>query len=144
MSKLSHCPECGCELSDDLFTADKMRQAFFASLRDTWFSFGPELRRRFPSSESLRKQALIAIGYCDVMTVACGSKAAAPGIAAAFQMKDNYCIATIDGAVVTVMTAKSMARRVLKKPQFREVALAVEAWVSEQTGFDASQAGMAA
>lgn len=139
MSKLSHCPECGCELSDDLFTADKMRQAFFASLRDTWLSFGPELRRRFPSSESLRKQALIAIGYCDVMTVVCGSKAAAPGIAAAFQMKDNYCIATIDGAVITVMTARSMARRALKKSQFRETALAVEAWVSEQTGIDPHQ-----
>ena len=144
MSNDRHCPECGCVISGDLYTADKMRQAFFANLHEVYASLPDHKRRQFPNVEILRKHALIACGHCDVMTVACGSKSAAPGVAAAFRLKDQYCIANIDGSVVTVMTARSMARRELKAPQFRKLALELFAWIKNQTGIDAGEMEQAA
>lgn len=136
MKEDAHCPECGAILSSDLYSADKMRQRFFAILRDIHGNLSDEARRRFPSHETLRKHALIAAGWCDVMTVLAGSKAAAPGIAAAFHIKDRYCIIDIKGEVMTVYTARSMTRPSLLKPQFLEVSEKAFDWISEQTGID--------
>lgn len=91
-----------------------------------------------------RKHALCAIGYCDAMTVVCGSKTAAPQIANAFRLKDQYCIATVKGDVVTVFTARSMARRALPKPEFIRVADRVFDYIHQITGIDANKAGQAA
>lgn len=134
-----HCPDCGCLISGDYMSADKSRRYFFAALRDAHASLPDALKERFPNAEVLRKQALIAVGHCDVMTLAVGSKAAAPQIAAAFQLKDAYCLATVRGDVVTVYTARSMARRVLLKKDFREVADKVFHWIAQTTGVDPSQ-----
>jgi len=131
-----HCPECGCLVSGDYMSADKTRRYFFAALRDTWESLPDAMRERFPNAEVLRKSALIAVGHCDAMTVVCGSKSAAPGIANAFKARDAYCIAIPRGEVVTVYTARSMARRVLLKKEFQEVARAVFHWIESQTGID--------
>ena len=131
-----YCPECGCLVSSDLMSADQMRKRFFAMLRDVWANLKDDMRRRFPSSETLRKHALIAVGHCDVMTVVAGSKAAAPGIAAALASKDRYCIIDIRGDVLTVYTARSMSRRGLLKPQFLDVSQKVFDWIYLQTGID--------
>jgi len=137
--KAIHCPDCGCEIGGDYMSADPMRRRFFAALRDAWGNLKDEDRDRWPNAEVLRKHALIAIGYCDAITLAVGSKAAAPQIAAAFRMKDQYCIATVRGDVVTIYTARSMARRALLKKDFVRVAEQVFAWIEQQTGIDASQ-----
>lgn len=134
-----HCPDCGCLISGDYMSADKTRRYFFAALRDVHRNLPDHLRERWPNSEVLRKQALIAVGYCDVMTVVAGSKAAAPGIAAAFRLQNAYCVATVKEAVVTLYTARSMARRVLLKRDFLDVAERVFAWIEEQTGIDPSK-----
>jgi hypothetical protein len=138
VTKEIHCPECGCSISNDYLSADRARRFFFAALRDAHASLPDALKDRFPNAEVLRKQALIAVGHCDVMTLAVGSKAAAPQIAAAFQLKDAYCLATVRGDVVTVYTARSMARRVLLKKEFLAVAEKVFAWIAETTGIDPS------
>lgn len=134
-----HCPDCGCLISGDYMSADKTRRYFFAALRDAHANLPDALKERFPNAEVLRKQALIAVGHCDVMTLAVGSKAAAPSIANAFRMKDAYCIATVRGDVVTVYTARSMARRVLLKKEFLALAEKVFAWIAETTGIDPAQ-----
>lgn len=139
MSQEIHCPDCGCLIGGDYMSADPMRRRFFAALRDTHANLRDEHRERWPNAEILRKHALIAIGHCDAMTVACGSKAAAPAIANAFKVRDQYCIATVRGDVVTVYTARSMARRALLKKDFLQVAEKVFAWVLEQTGIDPAQ-----
>lgn len=131
-----HCHECGALISGDYMSADKTRRYFFAALRDTWESLPDAMRERFPNAEVLRKSALIAVGHCDAMTVVCGSKSAAPGIANAFKARDAYCIAIPRGDVVTVYTARSMARRVLLKKEFQQVAEKVFHWIAEQTGID--------
>jgi hypothetical protein len=137
--KAIQCPSCGEEISGDYMSADKSRRYFFAALRDAWANLPDQMRDRFPNAEVLRKNALIAIGYCDVMTVVAGSKSAAPQIANAFKARDQYCIAIPRGDVVTIYTARSMARRALLKKDFLEVADKVFHWVHEQTGIDPSQ-----
>ena len=132
------CVECGCVMTGDVFSADPQRRRFFAMLRDVHGNLPDHLRQRWPSSETLRKHALIAVGHCDVMTVVAGSKTAAPSIAAAFRSKDSYCIVDVRGDVLTIYTAKSMARRFLLKAQFHEVASKVWDWIYKETGIDAS------
>jgi hypothetical protein len=117
-------------------SADRMRMRFFAILRDIHGNLNDDLRRRFPSSETLRKHALVAAGWCDVMTVLAGSKSAAPGIAAAFQVKDRYCIIDIRGEVLTIYTARSMMRPALLKHQFLEISEKALDWILTQTGID--------
>jgi len=138
-----HCPDCGALVTGDYMSADPMRRRFFAALRDTWDSLPDAMRERWPNAEILRKHALIAIGHCDAMTIACGSKSAAPGIANAFKVRDAYCIAIPRGDVVTVYTARSMARRVLLKKEFLQVAEKVFAYVAEQTGIDPAKSNEA-
>jgi hypothetical protein len=131
-----NCPDCGAIISGDYMSADKTRRYFFAALRDAWANMPDALKERFPNAEILRKQALIAVGHCDSMTVVCGSKAAAPAIANAFKAQDAYCIAIPRGDVVTVYTARSMARRVLLKKEFLQVAERVFQWIEQTTGID--------
>jgi hypothetical protein len=137
--KAIHCPDCGCEIGGDYMSADPMRRRFFAALRDAWANLPDGMRIRFPNAEVLRKTALISIGYCDVMTVVAGSKSAAVEVANAFKARDQYCIAIASRDVVTIYTARSMARRALLKKDFIEVADKVFHWVHEQTGIDPSQ-----
>lgn len=139
MAQDINCPDCGCVLTSDYMSADPARRYFFAALRDAHANLPDHLRDRWPNAEVLRKNALIGIGYCDVVTLPCGSRASAPKIAAAFKMKDHYCIAKVNGDVVTVYTARSMARRVLLKKDFLEVADKVFAWIHARTGIDPSQ-----
>lgn len=133
------CPCCGETLTGDYMSADPMRRMFFAAIRDAWNSLPDAMRERFPNAEVLRKTALINVGYCDVMTVVAGSKSAAPQIANAFKARDQYCIAIPRGDVVTIYTARSMARRVLLKKDFREVADKVFHWIAQTTGVDPAQ-----
>lgn len=138
------CPNCGESISSDYMSADASRRFFFAALRDVHNNLPDHLRERWPNAEIMRKHALVAVGYCDAMTVACGSKVAAPQIANTFRVLNHYCIASVKGDVVTVFTARSMARRALQKREFREVADKVFSYLYEQTGIDASKAGQAA
>ena len=139
MTQDIHCPDCGCLIGGDYMSADPMRRRFFAALRDAHANLREQDRIRFPNAEIMRKNALIAIGHCDAITIACGSKASAPQIAKAFELKDQYCIATVRGDVVTIYTARSMARRALLKRDFMQVADRVFAWIHEQTGIDPGQ-----
>lgn len=143
MSKPVTCPECGCEISSDYMSADQMRKRFFACLRDAHSNLRPDHLARWPNPEALRKHALVAVGWCDSMTVVAGSKAAAPGVANAFRAMNGYCIATIKGEIVTVYTARSMARRALQKKEFLQVADRVFAWIASETGIDPAQSSEA-
>ena len=131
-----HCPECGCIISSDLMSADKMRQRFFAILRDIHRNLPPDLLHRFPNAEMLRKHALIAVGWCDVMTVLAGSESAAPGVAKALMVNSRFSIIDINGEVLTMYTARSMSRPALLKKQFLKVSEKALHWIEDQTGID--------
>tara|TARA_R110000868_G_scaffold404384_1_gene682498 strand:- start:7274 stop:7717 length:444 start_codon:yes stop_codon:yes gene_type:complete len=139
MSKPVTCPCCGEELSSDYMSADPSRRRFFAALRDVHANLRPQHLQRWPNPEVMRKHALIEVGYCDAVTVACGSKTSAPQIANTFRLLNQYCVALVKGDVVTVFTARSMARRALQKKEFLQVADRVFGWLYDETGIDASK-----
>jgi hypothetical protein len=139
MPKPIRCPCCGEEISGDYFSADKSRRYFFAALHDTFHNLRPEHLQRWPNEEVLRKHALIAVGWCDVMTVAVGTKSGAQATAHSHRTKDHYCIATVQGGVAMIYTARSMDRTSLPKKQFLEVSQKVFAWIADATGIDPSQ-----
>ena len=139
MSKDVTCPECGCEISGDLFSADQMRKRFFACLRDAHANLRPEQLALWPDAEAMRKFSLIAVGHCDVATICAGSKKGAHEFAAFLRGRDRHCIVTVRGDVLMVYTARSMSRRVLLKKQFMEVADKVFAHIAQATGIDPSQ-----
>jgi hypothetical protein len=136
MSKDVACPECGCVISGDIFSADQMRKRFFACIRDAHANLRPEHLGRFPDSEALRKASLIAAGHCDVATICAGSKEAALEFASYLHSRDRYCLVTVSGDVLMVYTARSMSRRALQKKEFLDVADRVFAWVRDTTGID--------
>jgi hypothetical protein len=140
MSKDVHCPECGCEISSDLMSADQMRKRFMALIRECHGTLKDADRQRFPSHETLRKHALIAVGWCTVRTVVAGSKTAAQDVADALKDMDRYCIIDVRGDVLTVYRARSMSRRALLKPQFLDVSQKVFDWIYQQTGIEAERA----
>jgi hypothetical protein len=139
VSKDIHCPECGCEISGDIFSADQMRKRFFACLRDAHANLREEHLQRWPDTEAFRKSFLIAVGHCDVATICAGSKTAAHEVATYLRGRDRHCLVTIRGDVLMVYTARSMARRVLPKKQFLEVARRVFDHIAQTTGIDPAQ-----
>ena len=139
MTKEMHCPECGCIIDRDLYSADKARQRFFAALHDAWQSMPDDVQRRFGNVETLRKHALIAIGHCDVMTIVVGSKTGAENVAHAFRSDDRYCIVDVSAGVIMRYKARSMSRPILVGKAFHEVAHKVADWINEQTGIDMDQ-----
>lgn len=140
MSEPASCPECGCLLDDPRDHSDPARRRFFAILREVWQTLPEELSRRYPSSEHLRKAALVTVGWCDSKTVACGSKAAALEVAAMAQYLDRYAVVAIVGPVVTVYTARSMSKRQCPKKSFMELTGKVFDWLSQLVGNDVERA----
>jgi hypothetical protein len=138
MSKPIACPECGTEISGDYMSSDPARRFFFAALRDAHANLRDEHLQLWPNPEIMRKHCLIAIGYCDQVTVIC-TKATAPQIANTFRLLNQYCVAKITNDIVTVYTAKTMARRALPKKQFLEVARRVFDHIAQTTGIDPAQ-----
>ena len=136
MTKDITCPDCGSVITSDVMSADPQRRRFFAQLRDVHANLPGHLRQRWPSTETLRKHALIAAGHCDVMTVAAGSKAAVEPLMKAFQAMDGYSIVEPTGTILTIYRARSMSRKHLLRPQFHEVAEKCFAWIETQTGID--------
>ena len=130
------CPECGCIISADIFSADKMRQRFFAIVKDVHRNLAGDLLTRFPNSEYLRKYALIAVGWCTVHTIVGMSEKTAAATTAAILFQNPYCIITFNEGVMTIYSAKSMSRRALLKKQFLDVSEKALEWIEQQTGID--------
>jgi hypothetical protein len=121
---------------------------YFAALHDAWQSLSDEQVERFPTSEHLRKWALIKAGYADERSIVGASKAEAQRIAAFVKPMDDYAVVTAKDAVVTVYTAKSQSMKAMGKRDFEESKQAVLGIVSEMIGVKPDelrrQAGQAA
>ena len=135
-----HCPECGCLLDDPKNHSDPMRRWFFVTIHKTWASLPDHIAARFPSSEHLRKEALCRIGWCEVKVVTAGTKAATESIAAMCRHLDSYAIVDVSGTVVTVFTARSIAKRACPKDRFKEISDKVMDWLSQLVGADVTEA----
>lgn len=130
------CPHCGVELVNAKEHSDPMRRMFFSEVRKIWETLPDHYARLYPSSEHLRKAALCRAGWADSTTVTCGNKTAAIEVAAMCRHLDKYAIVDLEGSVVTVFTARSLAKRVCPKKQFTEVADKALNWCNQLVGIE--------
>jgi hypothetical protein len=112
---------------------------YFASISECWRSLPEAGAERFPTSESLRKYALIKAGYRDERSIACASKDEARRLAAFIKPMDDFAVVIVSDATVTVYTAKSQAMRAMGKKVFAESKDAVLRVLSEMLGVDVGQ-----
>lgn len=121
---------------------------FFAVIHDAWLNLPEGTAERFPTSEHLRKYALIKAGYRDERTFVAGSRAEALRLAAFVRPIDDFAIVTTSGATVTIWTAKSQSVRAMGGKAFQESKQAVLDVIADLIGVDPTtlsrEAGQAA
>ena len=93
---------------------------YFAALNDAWESLPDHLAIDLPTSEHLRKRALIMAGYRDQRTLIASSKAEALRLAAFIKPMDEYAVVSVNGNAVVVWTAKSQSLRSMDKAEFQQ------------------------
>lgn len=112
----------------------KSHSHYFACLNEAWQNLPDEAADRFPTSEHLRKFALIKAGYFDSRSIVASSKAEAGRIAAFIRPCDEFAIVTVEEAAVTVYTAKSQSLKAMGKQVFQASKEAVLSYVSSLIG----------
>ena len=121
---------------------------YFAQVHDLWRNLPEHLTEDFPSSEHLRKYALIKAGYCDKRSIVCASKAEAQRVGAFIKPLDEYALVIVTEAVVTVYTAQSQSTRAMGAKVFQQSKDAVFDFIARLIGVDVEtakrQAGQAA
>jgi hypothetical protein len=99
--------------------SQKSHSHYFASINEAWQNLPEDVAERFPTSEHLRKFALIKAGYADERSIVCASKAEAQRIAAFVRPLDDFAIVAAREAVVCVWTAKSQSVRAMGRQDFQ-------------------------
>lgn len=133
-----HCPECGCDISGDIYSADPTRARYFAILRKCWENLPEDQAERFPSWEHLRKWCLIRAGWCEMQILTVGPNVRS--IAEAMRKLNRFAVIAVNGEVITVFTAKSQSRKNQPKAQFVETSQKVYDILSKMLGTDVEQA----
>jgi hypothetical protein len=93
---------------------------FFAQVNDTWQNLPEAIAAEFPTSEHLRKYALIKAGFCDRRTLVASSAAEARRLAAFVKPMDEFALVVPTGSTVTVYTAQSQSTRAMGKDAFQK------------------------
>lgn len=100
--------------------SEASHRQYFAALHEAWLNLPDDLAAEFPTSEHLRKFALIRAGYRDERSIIASSKAEALRVAAFVKPMDEYAIVSVSGPAVVVLTAKSQSVRAMGKQTFQE------------------------
>lgn len=120
---------------------------YFAALHDAWLNLPEGEAEQFPTSEHLRKWALIKSGFADERSVVCGSKAEARRVGSFVRGVDGYAIIIVHDATVKLYTAQSQSLKAMGKVQFQRSKQAVLDLVAGMIGTDtkmlSSQSGVA-
>lgn len=104
----------------------KAHNRFFAELARRWNSMPQHITKHFINQTHLRKHALIRCGWVEEMKpIACGTPEAAVMGAVCAKTAAAYAMVAINGPVVTIYTARSMATsgdRCMKPKEFYQAA----------------------
>lgn len=112
----------------------KSHDHFFAHVEELWRTLPEGMADQFPSSEHLRKFALIRAGYCDQRSIVCSSAAEAARVAAFIRPMDEYSIVVVRGATVMQYTAHSQSKKAMGAKVFQQSKDAVFAVIAEKLG----------
>lgn len=109
---------------------------YFAAVHEAWKNLAEDEAERFPTSEHLRKTALIKTGYRNERSLVASSNAEALRVAAFLRPIDEYAIVVVKECVVIEYTAKSQSYRAMGKADFRASKDAVLDYVAGLCGID--------
>lgn len=98
--------------------SDAAHGLFFKCCELAWKNLPEEVAPRFPTSEHLRRWALIKEGFADEHTMLCSSEAQAQSTGVLARSLDGYAVIQIDGPIVRVWTAKSQSRHAMGHDAF--------------------------
>jgi hypothetical protein len=119
--------------------SSKSHAQYFAALNEGWMSLPDAAAAEFPTSEKLRKHALIRSGYFDKRSIACSSKAEALRLAAFIRPLDEYAIVTVTGSLVEHYTAQSQSFKAIGKAKFEESKRAVLNFIDNLLGLSSGE-----
>lgn len=112
---------------------------YFSALTEAWRNLPESMDEQFPTSDHLRRWALIKTGYADERSIVCASKAEALRVAAFIRPLDSYAIVAASEATVKVWTAKSQSMKAMGRAEFEASKTAVLDLVSKMIGVKTSQ-----
>lgn len=124
----------------------KSHRHYFAALKEAFDNLPDAIAQNFSDVENLRKYALCMTGYCNDFAIACASAAEARRTVVTIKNLDSFAVATIDGTVVRIRTAKSQSTKEMGKEAFAASKSAVLSYVASMIGVtpDALQQSRAA
>ena len=117
----------------------KSHRHFFAAVHQAWLNLPEHLVDEFPSSEHLRKYALIKSGFCTMTYLAFKTNADAINACALMSKMDSYSIIEVSGGVVTVRQAASQSIPAMGRKLFQESKTEVFRVLSELIGAPVSE-----
>lgn len=112
---------------------------YFAALNEAWKNVREDVAERFPTSEHLRKWALVKAGYADERSIVCSSKAEALRLAAFIRPLDEYAVIVVREATIKVFTPQSQSMRAMGKKDFQASKDAVLEIVSGMIGVKSAE-----
>lgn len=122
-------------LTDDPERTEKSHNHEFAFISTAWKTLPDHLAAEYPSSEALRKRALIATGWCTVQDYPCGSRAeVARWVANLRRELDEYTIIVPSETVVRVFRARSQSRKAMGGVDFQRSKTDVLHWIADLLG----------
>jgi hypothetical protein len=98
----------------------KSHRHYFSAVHQAWLNLPEHLVDEFPSSEHLRKYALIKSGFCTITKLACKTNADAINVCTLMSKMDTYAICEVTGGVVTVRQAYSQSIPAMGRKLFQE------------------------
>lgn len=116
--------------------SDASHNHFFALIKNGFDSLPDELRDEYPTTEHLRKKALIRKGFRDERDHVCASKADAVRLASFIKPLDEYAIVLVSECVVRVWTAKSQSRKAMGAKDFQDSKVAVLDFIDDLLGVE--------
>jgi hypothetical protein len=80
---------------------------FFAAVHEAWKNLPEKMTARFPTSEHLRKWALIKAGYADERSIACDTADEALKIASFIKPMDDFAVLVVADATIKVAPTRN-------------------------------------
>lgn len=122
----------------------KSHDHFFVCVNESWKNLPEAVAMEYPSSEHMRKRALIKAGYCTQTHIVCRDHHSAIQASALMLGLDEYLMIEIVGLVVTVWKAESQSLKSMGAKKFQKSKDDCLSMISDIAGFDASKAQEAA
>lgn len=119
--------------------SEKTHNHEFAVVNEAWKTLPESLQADFPTSDSLRKRALIECGYYTEERIDAGTQAAALRVAAYVRAKDQFAWVVTRGGVVVVRNAVSQSRQAMGAAAFQESKTRILEWIADLIGVELEQ-----